>query len=173
MENERAARSEEEVIDRFVDAWGAMGSFWGISRSVARVHALLLSSSRPWTLDEISERLRISKGNASTSLKELRSWSVARKIMKPGERKEFFSSEPDAWQMFFSIARERKRREFDPILASVRDTIALAGEAPQQIDLDRLTQLEQMLATFDRLAARLLASDGRAKALIGLFEGKL
>ena len=164
---------EEEVIDRFVDAWGAMGSFWGVNRSVARVHALLLASSRPWTLDEISERLRISKGNASTSLKELRSWSVVRKEFKPGERKEFFACEPDAWKMFFSIVRERKRREFDPILASVRETIALTGEAPKQIDLERLAQLEKMLTTFDSLAARLLSSEGRAKALIGLFEGKL
>lgn len=173
MKNERVPPKEEEVLDRFVDAWGNMGSFWGINRSVARVHALLLASSRPWTLDEISERLRISKGNASTSLKELRSWSVARKIFKPGERKEFFESEPDAWQMFFSIMRERKRREFDPILASVRETMELAGEAPRDIDLERLSQLEQMLATFDSLAARLLSNEGRAKALIGLFEGKL
>jgi DNA-binding transcriptional regulator GbsR (MarR family) len=172
MENERAA-AEEEVIDRFVEAWGTMGSFWGVNRSVARVHALLLASSHPWTLDEISERLQISKGNASVSLKELRSWSVVSRSFKPGERKEFFACEPDAWQMFFSIVRERKRREFDPILASVREAMALAGETPRKIDINRLTQLEQMLATFDSLAARLLSSEERAKALIGLFEGKL
>jgi DNA-binding transcriptional regulator GbsR (MarR family) len=173
MENEMMPMGEKEVIDQFVDAWGAMGSFWGVNRSVARVHALLLASSRPWTLDEISERLRISKGNASTSLKELRSWNVVRKIFKPGERKEFFLSEPDAWQMFFSIVRERKRREFDPILASLREAMALAGEAPREIDINRLTQLEQMLATFESLAGRLLSSEERAKALISLFEGKL
>lgn len=163
----------DAIIDQFVDSWGAMGSFWGINNSVARIHALLIISERPWCLDEISERLRISKSNASTSLKELRSWLVVRKILQPGDRREFYVCEPDAWEMLFNIMRERKRREFDPVLAGVRATLAQAEQHPEGVALDRLRRMEQMMATFDRLGERILTNGDQARALITFVLGKL
>jgi DNA-binding transcriptional regulator GbsR (MarR family) len=163
----------DAIIDQFVDSWGAMGSFWGVNNSVARIHALLIISERPWCLDEISERLRISKSNASTSLKELRSWRVIRKILQPGDRREFYVCEPDAWEMLFNIMRERKRREFDPVLASVRATLSQVERHPAGVALDRLRQMEQMMTTFDRLGERVLASGDQARALITFVLGKL
>lgn len=162
----------DETIDRFVEAWGSMGTFWGISHSVARVHALLIISDRVWTLDEICERLRISRGNASMSLKELRGWGVVRRERRPGDRREFYASEADSWQMLFRILRERKRREFDPILASVRDTRERAEADPAGIELARLRQLDEMLGSFDRLAERALAGGERMKALVAFLIGK-
>ena len=69
----------DDAVDRFLETWSSMGSSWGISRSVARVHGLMIVTERPWSLDEISERLQISRGNVSMCLKELRSWGVIRK----------------------------------------------------------------------------------------------
>ena len=163
----------DALIDQFVDSWGAMGSFWGINNSVARIHALMIISDRPWCLDEITERLRISKSNVSTSLKELRTWRVIRKVLQPGDRREFYISEPDAWQMLFTIMRERKKREFDPILASVRSTLARAEQQPEGVALDRLRQMEQMMSTFDSLSERFLASGDQARSLISFILGKI
>ncbi|HEX9399435.1 MAG TPA: MarR family transcriptional regulator, partial [Anaeromyxobacter sp.] len=103
-----------DTVKSFVEAWGAMGSLWGINRSVARVHALLMASEEPISLEEIAERLQISKGNASMSLRELRTFGVVRQVEAPGDRRDFYVTEPDVWTMFFRILRERKRREFDP-----------------------------------------------------------
>jgi len=159
------------LIDEFVEVWGAMGSAWGINNSVARVHGLLIVSDRPWCLDEIVERLHISKSNASTSLKELRSWNVVRKVLKPGERREFFACEPNAWEMLFNILRERKRREFDPIHAGVAETFDKAKEDPSGIALDRLGQLKAMLDTFDRAANAALSNEAKVRSIISMFAG--
>lgn len=161
-----------DAIDQFVDSWGAMGSLWGVNRSVARVHGLLIASDRPWSLDEISEKLSISKSNASGSLKELRSWGVVRRTVRPGDRREFYASEPDVWKMLFSIMRERKKREFDSTLASIRQSLATAAGKPRGVAVERLKKMEEMLSTFDRLADRLLGGEAQARALVSFFMGK-
>ena len=160
-------------VDRFVETWGAMGSAWGISASVARVHALLIVSDRPWCIDEIVERLRISKGNVSMCLKELRSWSVVQRVLLPGDRREHFTCARDPWQMFFDIVRERKRREFDPLLVNVRGTLARAEQSPAGVDVERLRRLEQMLGSCDRLADRALGSSDQARGFLSFVLGKM
>ncbi|HWR98812.1 MAG TPA: MarR family transcriptional regulator [Candidatus Methanoperedens sp.] len=160
-----------DVIDRFIESWGAMGAFWGVNTSVARVHALLIVSDRTWTLDEIAARLLISKGNASMCLKELRAWKVVRRETRPGDRREHYSSEPSSWAMLFTIARERKRREFDPLVESVRSTLAAARQHPAGVAVDRLAGMEEMLGTLERLTERALRSEEQARALIGFVLG--
>lgn len=162
----------DEIVDRFIESWGAMGAFWGVNTSVARIHALLIVTERAWSLDDIAERLHMSKGNASMSLKELRSWKVVRREIRPGDRREYYICEPDAWQMLFSIARERKRREFDPLVASVRTTLAEARVQPRGIALERLKGMEEMLSTLERLAERALKSEEQARGIIGFLLGR-
>jgi HTH-type transcriptional regulator, glycine betaine synthesis regulator len=162
----------EALVNQFVETWGTMGSAWGVNNSVARIHGLMIISDRPWCIDEIVERLQISKSNVSTSLKELRSWNVIRKAFLPGDRREFYVCEPNAWEMLFNIMRQRKQREFDPILASVSETCRLAGEDASGIAVARLLQMKQMLDTFDKLASLILKSEDQVKTLVSLFSGK-
>ena len=116
-----------DARDRFVEAWGAMGSLWGINRSVARVHALLMASEEPLSLDEIADTLQMSKGNASMSLRDLRNFGVVRQVQVPADRRDFYVTEPDVWTMFFRILRERKRREFDPAVEAIRELLDAPG----------------------------------------------
>jgi len=153
------------AVQRFVEIWGSMGRMWGISASVARVHALLLASERAFTLDEICDELQIAKSNASTCLKELRTWGVIKKNIVAGQRKEQYASESEPWTMLFRIARERKRREFDPALAAVRSSLAEATEGGD-FALERLQQLESMLSTFDSIADRAMGKESTARALL-------
>ncbi|GFE57114.1 GbsR/MarR family transcriptional regulator [Geobacter sp. AOG1] len=162
----------EELINQFVETWGTMGSAWGVNNSVARVHGLLIITDRPWCIDEIVERLQISKSNVSTSLKELRSWNVIRKVFLPGDRREFYACEPDAWEMLFNIMRQRKQRELDPILASISLTCEQAKKAPSGIAVDRLAQMKQMLDVFDNLARLALKSEAQVKALVSLLPNR-
>jgi len=114
----------QAVRDAFVSQWGAMGSAWGINRTMAQIHALLFTSAEPMSTDEVMEELKISRGNAHSNLRELTGWGLVRSVIRKGERKEFFEAEKDVWQMFCIIARERKRREITPALATLKHCTA-------------------------------------------------
>jgi|SRR6185437_10658891 len=106
--------------DLFIRRWGEMGQTWGINRTMAEIHALLYVSAQPQCTDDVMERLNISRGNASMSLRGLCDWGIVRRSHKRGERREYFESLGDVWEMFSLIAAERKRREMDPVLATIR-----------------------------------------------------
>lgn len=105
----------------FVTQWGVLGSAWGVNRTMAMLHALLLTSVVPLCTDDAMEALQVSRGNANTNLRELISWGLVRKIVQPGERRDYFEAEKDVWKIFCTVVRERKRREVDPALAVLRD----------------------------------------------------
>ncbi|HEY6005733.1 MAG TPA: MarR family transcriptional regulator [Anaeromyxobacter sp.] len=158
-----------ETVGRFVEAWGAMGSLWGINRSVARVHALLMASGEPVSLDEIADRLRISKGNASMSLRELRNFGVVRQVEVPGDRRDFYVTEPDVWTMFFRILRERKRREFDPALEAVHRLVQAQGASGAV--RGRLEQMADLLTTIEGVVSRFLADPESSRTALAFIAG--
>lgn len=110
-----------EAQDGFIAAFGQMGSAWGISRTMAEVQALLYITGEALCTDDIMERLRISRGNASMSVRALLDWGVISRAHKRGDRKEYFQADQDVWDMFRAILRERMKREVDPLLASLHE----------------------------------------------------
>lgn len=107
--------------DRFVATWGQMASAWGISRTMAEVHALLYITGADLCTDDIMERLQISRGNASMSIRNLLDWGIIERAHRRGDRKDYFRAEQDVWAMFRVIVRERLKREVDPLLASLHE----------------------------------------------------
>ncbi|MGB5982269.1 MAG: winged helix-turn-helix transcriptional regulator [Nonlabens sp.] len=100
---------------KFIQAWGSLGSAWGISKSMAQIHALLLSSNAGMSTDEIMEEIKLSRGNVNTNVRELINWRLVRKETMIGERKEFFVAEHDVHSIAQHIMEERKRREIEPV----------------------------------------------------------
>jgi DNA-binding transcriptional regulator GbsR (MarR family) len=163
---------DRKATDRFIETWGAMGSLWGINTSMARVHALLMVSDKPVGLDDIADRLQISRGNASMCLKDLRAWGVARKVNKTGDRRDFYVSEDDVWKMFFRIASERKRREFDPAIESVREVLGeMKPKAGGGAVHERFAQMRDLLETMDAITSTFLADEDQARAAMTLLSG--
>lgn len=164
-----------DMPERFIDVWGSMGVLWGINRSMARIHAYILISPTPVTLDEVVEKLNISKGNASMSLNELRNWGVIVRTHKPGDRRDFYVAEPDTWKMLFHIAKERKKREFDPALGALRDLLAEGAAGDDPAVAERLTELEKLMTTFDQVAGKFLSDEKHSRSVmnfVNLFLGR-
>jgi DNA-binding transcriptional regulator GbsR (MarR family) len=109
--------------DEFVSQWGAIGNAWGINRTMAQIHALLMVTPSPLTTDDIMADLKISRGNAHGNLRELVSWGLIRSVVRKGERKEYFEAEKDVWKMFCIVMRERRRRELRPAMTVLEDCI--------------------------------------------------
>lgn len=152
------AEKLQHARDEFVAQWGALGTQWGINRTMAQIHALLITASGPLSTDDVMDQLQISRGNAHTNLKELVAWGLVRIVVKKGERREYFEGEKDVWQMFTIISRERKRREIDPALAVLRkcaeDSEGIRGEAGKAFH-DQMRQLEEFVAFGSKMADRI------------------
>lgn len=167
-----------EAQDRFVAVWGQMAGAWGISRTMAEVHALLYISGEPLCTDDIMERLDISRGNASMSLRALLDWGIVERAHKRGDRKEYFNCEQDVWTMFRAIVRERIKREVDPLLASlfeIRDLTPESKVPGATTHNERLDALVDFFSTVEKLGARFVSPPGRglqlAASLLGSFSG--
>lgn len=113
-----------EAKQQFIDTWGALGSEWGINKSVAQVHALLLSSANPLSTDEIMERLVISRGNANMSIRQLVEYGIVYKKHIAGDRKEYFVAEKEVLKWAMKIALMRKQKELDPVMDILKDITA-------------------------------------------------
>ena len=105
-----------EAKQQFISSWGAFGSHWGINRSMAQIHALLLVSPDPMTQDELMEELNISRGNTNMNIRELINWGLVERVILTGERREYFTAEKDIWKVVRQIVKERKKRELEPML---------------------------------------------------------
>lgn len=105
-----------EAKQQFISSWGAFGTHWGINRTMAQIHALLLISPDPLTQDDIMEELNISRGNTNMNIRELINWGLVERVILPGERKEFFTAEKDIWKVVKQIVKERKKRELEPMM---------------------------------------------------------
>lgn len=140
-----AQQQLRNVQDTFIRRWGEMGQTWGINRTMAEIHALLYICGTPLCTDDVMDRLNISRGNASMSLRALCDWGIIRRLHKRGERREYFESLGDVWEMFSVIAAERKRREMDPVLETIRQCQRMLdessiGKAAAKQDAVRLTR---------------------------------
>ncbi len=147
----------ETVIRQFVEHWGMMARSWGINSTMGELFALLYITGTDWTADALREWLRVSRGNVSMNLRELLAWGVVHKIHRPGERREFFRAEADVWTLFRRILGERKRRELDPTLHLLENTVAQVADVDgESIARQRISSLRQFFALIDTLADRLM-----------------
>jgi DNA-binding transcriptional regulator GbsR (MarR family) len=117
-----------EAQEKFIQAWGTLGSSWGINRTMAQVHALLLISPDPMSAEEIMQELNISRGNANMNVRALMDWGLVSKEFKSGERKEFFSAEKDIWKVATQVMKERRRRELEPVLKVLSEVSQVEGD---------------------------------------------
>ncbi|MEW6688243.1 MAG: MarR family transcriptional regulator [Pseudomonadota bacterium] len=143
--------AESALRERFVLHWGEMGARWGVSRTVAQIHALLFLLGRPMHAEEIAATLQVARSNVSTSLRELQNWDLVRVVHLAGDRRDHYESAQDPWELLRTIVRERKEREFDPTAAFLRDCVA----SPEFARLDAAMQkrLHETLALMQALSA--------------------
>lgn len=158
-----------EIREEFVAQWGVMGAQWGINRTMAQIHALLMTSENALSTDEVMEALQISRGNAHTNLKDLVGWRLIKITTKKGERKEFFEAEKGVWEMFRRIVVERKRREIDPALAVLRkcrdESKELKG-TDAEVFHEQMKELEEFVAFSSSMGDRVAAMQhGKAMQL--------
>ncbi|RLS64902.1 MAG: MarR family transcriptional regulator [Planctomycetota bacterium] len=145
-----------EAQDLFIALWGEMGTRWGVQRAMAEVHALLFIAGEPMAAEEIMTRLGISRGSASTCVRQLADWALVQCVKVRGDRREFHQAEQDVWKLFITILRARKRREFDPLveqLASCKPSKGAGRRSDAYAQHNtRIDELLELLKVFESLS---------------------
>lgn len=144
------------ISQKFILHWGEMGTRWGVNRTVSQIHALLYIVGRPMHAEEIAETLGVARSNVSTSIKELQSWKLVKMAHILGDRRDHFETSLDVWELFRTVVRERKEREFDPTIATLRECLAspdLAKEdkAAQKRIAETLALMETLTTWADEM----------------------
>jgi DNA-binding transcriptional regulator GbsR (MarR family) len=156
-----------ELEQQFVELWGDMSSWWGVSRTMAEIHGLLYITGQALTAEGIQERLGISRGNVSMNIRTLVEWGLVRRVRMPGDRRDYYESLTDVWEMFTLLATQRKRREIDPVIRTLvqcRDMLtpdslgSMAAEPRARQHFERVEGLLTFLTTLEHLAERFFAS---------------
>jgi len=159
-----------EAKKQFIGSWGALGTHWGINRTMAQIHALLLISPEPVTQDDIMEQLSISRGNVNMNIRELISWHLVERVIIAGERKEYFSAEKDIWKVATQIIRERKKRELDPMMKLLSQLEKVEGDKKDK-EVKQFTEMIGSIKNLGQKANKML--DGMVKAEESWFTGNL
>lgn len=143
------------VRAEFVQLWGSLGAFWGVSPTTARVYGWLISRSKSATADEIVEGLSMSRGAVSMACRELRDWGLIHADRAAGSRQVSYRPETDLEKAVRSIVLARKRREWDPILAHLREWIPKLESdrsADAAVFRERLQAIESLVSLADSMA---------------------
>jgi DNA-binding transcriptional regulator GbsR (MarR family) len=132
------------AVEKYVLHWGEMGTRWGTNRTVAQIQALLYLSPKPMRADEIVDILSIARSNVSTSIRELQSYGLVRMTHILGDRRDYFESLSDVWELFRVIIEQRKQRELNPTLSMLK-VCAIEVDAESETDEVTKERIHNML----------------------------
>ena len=121
-----------EAKEELIQAWGNLGYSWGLNKTMAQIHALLMISPKPLSTEEIMQDLNISRGNANMNVRALLDWQIIYRVLVPGERKEYFKAEKDIWALARQVVKERRKRELEPILNVLRSVNELPQDGTEE-----------------------------------------
>lgn len=152
-----------EARHKFIQSWGTLGSSWGISRTMAQVHAVLLLSTKALNQDEIMDTLQVSRGNASMSLKSLMEWGLIYKEFIPGERKEYYIAEKDAWRIATQVAQERSKRELMPVIHMLNQIKDINDPSAMPSDIKELQTVTGDILSFAKRSDKMLSTFVKAE----------
>jgi DNA-binding transcriptional regulator GbsR (MarR family) len=150
-----------EAREKFLQTWGTLGSQWGINRTMAQIHALLLIAPQAMTAAEIKEELQISTGNTNMNLRALMDWGLVYKKLKAGERKDYFIAEKDMWDVVRKIVAQRKRKELEPVVKTLEELSYVEGDSDEAKEFQKAVENIQLFSNkADTLLEALLKKEG-------------
>jgi DNA-binding transcriptional regulator GbsR (MarR family) len=151
-----------EAKQKFIEAWGKLGSEWGINRTMAQVHALLLITPDALSTEEIMEALSISRGNTNMTVRDLISWGLVEKQLRQRERKEYFYADKNTWNVARQVAKERRKRELDPVIKILDELSKVKGDAkdPEYKTFNKsVTDINKLAKNVDKTLETMIKAD--------------
>lgn len=164
----------QEAKEKFISTWGSLGSLWGINKAMAQIQALLFISTKPLSMEDIMDELKISRGNTSMNLRQLMDWGIVTKEIIPGERKEYFSTEKDVQELARVVAKERSRREIKPVVKILKEVSSIKDDGTEKTKefIKQTKALHELTETMDTMINKVVNQQQNwlTKSLLKLFK---
>lgn len=164
----------QEAKEKFISTWGSLGSLWGINKAMAQIQALLFISTKPLSMEDIMDELKISRGNTSMNLRQLMDWGIVTKEIIPGERKEYFSTEKDVQELARVVAKERSRREIKPVVKILKEVSSIKDDGTEKTKefIKQTKALHELTKTMDTMINKVVNQQQNwlTKSLLKLFK---
>jgi DNA-binding transcriptional regulator GbsR (MarR family) len=148
------------IHESVIETVGRISAFWGFSKIMGQLYALLYLSPKPLTLDSMAESLSISKGNVSINIRNLLRWNMVQQVWVKGDRKDYYEAEIDFWKIIRGVLQEREKKEFSQALASIgglRQKTKELKKTAKTTDIafteERLKNLEEFIANMDKIVS--------------------
>lgn len=142
-----------EVERDFVERLGLMMEAEGMPRIAGRIFGYLMIHEGSYSLDELAERLRVSKASVSTNARQLERLGVLERVGVPGDRRDYYRMDEDAWERMLEVAQRR----WEVLRAQLTATAAVLPDE-MEAGRRRLIQAEQfhllMIDGMDRMLER-------------------
>lgn len=151
-----------EAQEKFVQAWGTLGSNWGINKTMGQIHAQLLIAHEPLTAEELIEKLNISSGNANMNIRALIDWGLVSRTSKQGDRKDYFIAEKDVWKITRQVIAERRKREIEPMLRLLEDVREVDAKGADKNEYEAFSEVVSNIGSFASKANSLLEKTARS-----------
>jgi DNA-binding transcriptional regulator GbsR (MarR family) len=151
-----------EAQSKFIQTWGVLGGNWGINKTMAQIHALLMAWPDPLCTEDMMEILQISRGNTNMNVRSLMDWGLVTKEMISGDRKDYYAAKKDIWVIARQIAKERRKRELEPVLSSLKDIrqSLKSDPSPENIKFSKqLEDIENFTLKVDQSLDKFIQSD--------------
>lgn len=150
----------QEAKLKYIQTWGSLATNWGVNKTMAQVHALLLVSTKPLSAEDIMETLQISRGNVNMNVRALIDWGIVQKEFVVGERKEFFIAIKDIWELFKQIAKERKKREIEPVIKVLNELKDINDNSEEGKEFKKvLADLSKVTTTVNNILEKSIKAD--------------
>jgi DNA-binding transcriptional regulator GbsR (MarR family) len=145
---------------KYLETWGSLATHWGINRTMAQIHALLLVAPEPMSAENIMDQLQVSRGNTNMNLRALLEWGIVEKKLIPGERREFFAAKKDIWELFKQIAKERRRREIEPVISVLDELKTLEDNSLEGQEFQKIvTEIASVTKKLNKIVDLAIQSD--------------
>ena len=169
----------QEGSESIIEAMGRSSDFWGFSKIMGQLYGMLYLAFKPLTLDEMAEKLSVSKGNVSINIRTLERWNMVRPVWVKGDRKDYYEAETDCWKIVKGVLKEREKKEFDQALSSVVNGLKKAEDIHKQakqpetaLVIERLKKLDDFIKTMDKLVSVLLTLEDLKRNFLGVSKVK-
>lgn len=150
----------EDAKNKYIQTWGSLATSWGINKTMAQVHALLLVATKPMSAEDIMESLQISRGNVNMNVRALIDWGIVQKEFVVGERKEFFVAVKDIWELFKQIVKERKKREIEPVIKVLKELQDVNTDSEEGKEFKKVvTDLSKVTSTVNNILDKAIKAD--------------